>query len=180
MPKKPVITPRKAPVYLWTGLGWGKTTSSLGVALRAIGHGYKVVIIQFMKGWGERVGEVKIAEKLKPLYEIYQFGRPGWINLEKPAPIDKQMAQKGLAFARKKAKEKPFLLILDEINLAVAAGMLDEKEVLHFLDEVPPEVHVYLTGRYATPKLMMRADFVNEIVMIKGQKKLKGEEGIDY
>ncbi len=170
----------KAPVYLWTGQGWGKTTSSLGVALRAIGHGYNTVIIQFMKGWGDAVGEYKVRCKLSPLYEIYQFGRKEWVNLKKPSAKDKALAKKALEFAKKKAKEKPFLLILDEINLACDIGLINPKDVIKFLDAVPPEVHVYLTGRYAPSSLVQRADYVNEIVMIKGPKKLRGEKGIDY
>ncbi len=170
----------KAPVYLWTGNGWGKTTSALGVAVRAMGHGYKVVIVQFMKGWGDVVGEFKIRHKLEPLYEIHQFGRKEWINLKNPAKVDKDLAKKALAFAKKKAKQKPFLLVLDEVNLACAIGLLKTDDVIRFLDTVPPGVHVYLTGRYAPPALLWRADFVNEVVMIKGPKKLRGEKGIDY
>ncbi len=170
----------KATVYLWTGQGWGKTTSSLGVALRAMGHGYKAVIVQFMKGWGDAIGEYRIRNKLKPLYEIHQFGRKEWINLKKPAAVDKNLAKKALAFAADKAKQKPFLLILDEINLACAVGLLKTKDVIKVLDKIPSSVHVYLTGRYAPPELIWRADYVNEIVMVKGPKKIKGEKGIDY
>lgn len=148
--------------------------------MRSLGQGFKVIVVQFMKGRGDEIGEYRIRKRLAPDYEIYQFGRPGWIDLENPAQEDKKLAREGLAFARKKAKEKPFLLILDEINLVVAAKLLDEKEVLAFLDEIPPEVHVYMTGRFATPRIINRADWVNEVVMIKGPKKLEGEKGIDY
>lgn len=171
---------RKAPIYLWTGHGWGKTTSALGAALRCVGHGFKVVIIQFMKGRKDLIGEYRVREKLLPQYEIYQFGRKGWVNLRKPFKIDKELAEEGLRFARKKAQEKPFLLVLDEMNLAVAVGLLDEKKVLQFFDEIPAVVNVYVTGRYATPKLIARANYVNEVVMVKGPKKLRGEKGIDY
>ena len=171
---------KRAPIYLWTGLGWGKTTSALGAALRSVGHGYKVIIIQFMKGRSEAIGEYRIRQRLSPEYEIHQFGRTGWINLNKPALRDKKIAEKGLRFAMTAARKKPFILFLDEINLAVAVGLLDEKKVLAFLDRIPPKVHVYMTGRYATPRLIIRADYVNEVVMIKGPKKLAGEPGIDY
>ena len=108
-------------VYLWTGNGWGKTTSALGTALRAIGHGKKVIVIQFMKGWGDKIGEYKIRKKLK-LYEIHQFGRKGWVDLKKPTAKDKELARQGLEFAYKAVKKKPFLLILDEVNLAPSTG----------------------------------------------------------
>ncbi|MEK6823068.1 MAG: cob(I)yrinic acid a,c-diamide adenosyltransferase [Nanoarchaeota archaeon] len=171
---------KRAPIYLWTGLGWGKTTSALGAALRSVGHGYKVIIIQFMKGRSDAIGEYRIRERLSPEYEIHQFGRTGWINLNKPAARDKKIAEEGLRFAMAAARKKPFILFLDEIVLAVAVGLLDEKNVLKFLDKIPPQVHVYMTGRYATPRLILRADYVNEVVMIKGPKKLVGEPGIDY
>jgi cob(I)alamin adenosyltransferase len=170
---------KRAPVYLWTGLGWGKTTSALGAAMRCAGHGLKVIVIQFMKG-RKSIGEYKVMRLLSPEYEIHQFGREGWVNLNKPSKKDKEFAAKGLRAARAAAKRKPFLLVLDEINLAVATGLLSEEKVIKFLDQIPPSVHVYMTGRYATPKLVMRADYVNEVVMIKGPKKLTGEKGIDY
>ncbi|MBW2999366.1 cob(I)yrinic acid a,c-diamide adenosyltransferase [Candidatus Woesearchaeota archaeon] len=171
---------KKAPVYLWTGPGWGKTTSALGVAMRCLGHGFKVIVIQFMKGRKDKIGEYRVKKLLGKKYEIHQFGRTGWVKLKKPSETDKKLAQKGLEFARKAAKKKPFLLILDEINLAVSAGLLNEKEVLDFLDEIPPKVHVYLTGRKATKKLISRANYVNVINMKKGPKRLTGEKGIDY
>ena len=167
-------------VYLWTGNGWGKTTSAIGAAVRAVGHGYKVTIIQFMKGRGEKIGEYRIRKKLGLKYEIRQFGRKEWVNLKKPSKKDKELAEKGLKFAYSALKKKPFMLILDEINLAVRIGLLDEKEVLKFLNKIPAKTTVYLTGRQATPGLKKRANYVNEIKMLKGPKKLKGEKGIDY
>jgi len=166
-------------IYLWTGNGWGKTTSAIGAAMRAVGHGYKVIVIQFMKGWGDKVGEYKIRKKIKN-YEIYQFGRKGWVDLKKPTKKDKELAQKGLKFAYEILKKKPFMLILDEINLAVKIGLLDEKEVLKFLSKIPAKTTVYLTGRNATPGLRKKANYVNEVRMLKGPKKLTGEKGIDY
>lgn len=170
----------KAKVYLWTGNGWGKTTSALGAGLRALGHGYTVIVIQFMKGWGVKVGEVKIAGILGKHFSIKQFGTQKWVNLKKPTPLDIEMAKKGLREAYFALKKKPFLLILDEINLAVKIGLLTEHEVIQFLDTVGSKTTVYLTGRYATPGLIKRADYVNEITMRKGPKKLTGEKGIDY
>ena len=69
-------------IYLWTGTGWGKTTSAIGVAVRAVGHGKKVVIIQFMKGRKDRIGEYRARKLLGKNYEIRQFGRPGWVKLQ--------------------------------------------------------------------------------------------------
>ena len=114
---------------LYTGEGEGKTTTALGIALRAVGHGKRVVIVQFMKG-RKSIGEYQIREKLKPLYSIYQFGRPDFIyDVHHPLDMDKKLAKMGLGFAKRAAKKKPFLLILDEINLTVAFGLLKTAEI---------------------------------------------------
>lgn len=171
--------PKKALVYLWTGLGVGKTTSALGAALRQVGHGHNVTIIQFMKG-RRYIGEYQIAKKLAPHYKIYQFGREGWVDVLHPSKQDRKLAQQGLAFAYKAAKQKPDLLILDEINYAAAIGLLKEKDILDFLDKVPPETIVYLTGRFATLRLIDRADYANEVVTLKMPPKIAPKKGVDY
>jgi cob(I)alamin adenosyltransferase len=173
---------QKKNVYLWTGNGWGKTTSALGVSLRAIGHGYNVVIIQFMKGRKD-IGEYKIRNRLKPNYQIYQFGRKKFINLKSPSVHDKELARKGFEFAKQVVKKKPKLLILDEINLAIRTGLLGVDEVINFLDKIPGDVTVYLTGRYAPKKLVQRADYVTKINAVKHPPIRKGQpakRGIDY
>lgn len=167
-------------IYLYTGTGGGKTTNALGAALRSIGHGHKVVIIQFLKWW-KNIGEYKIRKKLYPYYEIYQFGRKGWVGLENLDERDKKLAKKGLTLAKKIVKEKkPHLLILDEINLAIHCGLLDADEVIDFLDNIPKRTDVFLTGRFAPKKLIDRADFVNEVVDIKHPKKIPTTKGIQY
>jgi len=169
-------------IHLLTGEGAGKTTSALGVALRAVGHNQKVVIVQFMKGRKE-IGEYKIRKKLAPYYEIYQFGRKEFIDLKNPSEKDKELAKKGLEFAKKiiKTKPTPKLLILDEINLACAIGLLDINEVLKFLEDAKKKsITVYLTGRYAHEKLKKVADFVNEIKLVKAPEKYPNIKGITY
>src|SRR3990167_1200496 len=101
---------KRALVYLWTGLGAGKTTSALGAALRQLGHGHKVIVIQFMKG-RKYVGEYKIQKKLGPKYKIYQFGRAEWVDVLHPNQKDKELAVRGLEFAYKAAAQKPSLLV---------------------------------------------------------------------
>ncbi|MCX8147543.1 MAG: cob(I)yrinic acid a,c-diamide adenosyltransferase [Candidatus Woesearchaeota archaeon] len=167
-------------IYLWTGNGWGKTTSALGVALRAIGHGHKVIIIQFMKG-RRYIGEYKIRKRLRPHYNIYQFGRERFVNLKNPSKKDKELARKGFEFIKEAIKQKPKLLILDEINLATAIGLLDINEVIDMLNKIPKNITVYLTGRYAPKKLMDRADYVTEIRAIRHPPIGKrAKKGIDY
>lgn len=172
------ITMSKGTVYIWTGIGAGKTTSAIGVALRQVAHKQKVIIIQFMKGRKD-VGEYMIRQRLKPYYEIYQFGTKKWVDLKNPSEQDRALAHEGLAFAFECLKKKPSLIILDEINLAVAVGLLTSDEVIKFLDSAPAKTSVYLTGRYASKKLIDRADYATEFVTIK-QKQIKARKGIEY
>jgi len=167
-------------IYLYTGTGGGKTVNALGLALRSVGHERKVVIIQFLKWW-KNTGEYKIREKLQPFYEIYQFGRDGWIGLDNLGEEDRRLSKEGLNFAKKVVEEKkPHLLILDEINLALHCNMLEIKEVMEFLDSIPEGTDVVLTGRYAPKELVDRADFVNEVKDIKHPEEMVTTEGIQY
>jgi cob(I)alamin adenosyltransferase len=167
-------------VYLYTGMGAGKTTNALGLALRSVGHKRKVVIIQFLKWW-KNTGEYKIRKMLAHYYEIYQFGREGWHGLSNLGEEDKQLAHKALKFAEKIVKErKPHLLVLDEVNLALHCKLLDVKEVLKLLDKMPKKTDVVLTGRFAPKELVKRAEFVNEIISIKYPKEMVTTRGIQY
>ena len=167
-------------IYLWTGEGAGKTTSALGVALRAVGHKQKVIIVQFMKG-RKNIGEYKVMKKLKPYYSIYQFGKKEFIRpITKPGKKDKELALEGLEFARKAAKKKPRLLILDEINLACAIGLVKADDVIDLVRHCSRYTIVYLTGRRAPAKLKKIADFVNEIKLVKSPKKYPVRKGIEY
>ncbi|MBW2996453.1 cob(I)yrinic acid a,c-diamide adenosyltransferase [Candidatus Woesearchaeota archaeon] len=167
-------------IYLWTGDGAGKTTSALGVGLRAAGHKKKVVVVQFMKG-RKTIGEYKIMQKLKPYYQIYQFGSPKFIKpLSKPSKKDKAMAAKGLEFVKEAARKKPFLLILDEINLACAIGLVKTEDVVEIVKEASKNTVVYLTGRRASAKLKKVAAFVNEIKLLKAPRRYPIRKGIEY
>ncbi len=166
-------------IFLYYGTGAGKTTNALGLALRCVGHGLKAVIIQFMKGRKD-IGEYLIRERLAPNYEIYQFGRDGWINLHNPSDEDRRLAHKALEKAREVLREKPHLLVLDEICLAAYIGLIDVDEVLKLLDEVPEETDVVLTGRFCPSELIDRADIVNMIVEVKAPKRIYTRLGITH
>jgi len=166
--------------YLYTGTGAGKTANALGLALRCVGHKKKVIIIQFMKWW-ENTGEYKIRRVLAPYYEIYQFGRKGWVGLDNLGEEDRRMAKDALRFAEEIVKQrKPHLLVLDEINLALHCNLLDLREVLEFLGRTPKKTDVVLTGRYAPKALVQKADFVNEIVDVKYPPETVTTKGIQY
>ena len=181
-------------IYLYYGTGGGKTANALGLALRTVGHNKKVVIVQFFK-WKKDIGEYLVREKLKPFYEIYQFGREAWLgeeektaefggekfNVESVKSHDRELARKALDFAARVLKEKkPHLLVLDEVNLATAWKLLEVKDVLKLLDNVPDETTVVMTGRLAPKELIDRADFVNVVQEVKMPKRFKLTEGIQY
>lgn len=167
-------------IYLYIGTGAGKTTNALGLALRSVGHRHKVIIIQFMKWW-KNIGEYKVQKMLAPYYEIYQFGRKGWIGLSNLNDQDKKLAEKALKFAGKIVEEKkPSLLVLDEINLALYCQLLDVREVIDFLNRIPENTDVVLTGRFAPQELIDRADFVNEVKDVKYPKNMVTSIGIQY
>ncbi|MCX6768157.1 MAG: cob(I)yrinic acid a,c-diamide adenosyltransferase [Candidatus Micrarchaeota archaeon] len=170
-------------VHVYTGDGGGKTTSALGLCLRAIGHGHRAAVIQFMKGRKD-IGEYKARARLAPYYDIRQFGRTGWVDLKNPSKADVALAHKGLAYARKllESKKKPDVLVLDEINIAAAYGLVGVGEVLELLDEVPDNTWVVLTGRQAPPQFINRADYVTEFVEVKHPfvKGVPAHKGIEY
>jgi cob(I)alamin adenosyltransferase len=181
-------------IYLYYGTGGGKTANALGLALRSVGHGKSVVIIQFFK-WKKDIGEYLIKDRLAPFYEIYQFGREVWLgeeektaefagekfNVESVKSHDKELAKKALDFTVKVMREKkPHLLVLDEIGLAAQWKLLDVKDVLAMLDDVPEETTVVLTGRLAPKELVDRADFVNVVQLVKMPEDFKLTEGIQY
>ncbi|MCS7139867.1 MAG: cob(I)yrinic acid a,c-diamide adenosyltransferase [Candidatus Nezhaarchaeota archaeon] len=168
-------------IHLYTGDGEGKTLTAFGLALRAVGHGYKAIIIQFMKGRKD-IGEYKIRERLQPEYEIYQFGRPTFISLEKPEPIDYELAKEGLEFAKEALKRRPRVLVLDEINLAAAIGLVEIEDVLKLLENIPEETVVVLTGRRAPRRFIDVADLVTEMKDIKHpyRQGIEARRGIEY
>jgi cob(I)alamin adenosyltransferase len=154
-------------IQVYTGDGKGKTTAALGLALRAVGHGYKVVMIQFLKG-PEQTGELMAAEKLAPFLTIRPMGRSGFIDKDHPHPEDRALAQKALAYAREIMVKQPIdLLILDEINVALAFGLVPVEAVLELIQLKPYSLEMILTGRYADPKILEKADLVTEM---KNQK----------
>ncbi len=169
-------------VQIYTGDGKGKTTAALGLAFRAVGHGYRVFMIQFMKGCIE-YGELETARRLAPYITIVQMGRDTFVNRENPDPVDKEWAQKGLDLAREIIRRNDVdILILDEINVAVDYGLIGLDEVISLMEERPKDMELIMTGRYAHPELMKRAHLVTEMVEIKHYYSLLGvdaREGIE-
>jgi cob(I)alamin adenosyltransferase len=149
-------------VHVYTGDGKGKTTAALGLGLRASGHGFRVCMIQFMKG-DLVYGEQKAVKRL-PNFTIRQFGRKEFVDRDHPARVDREWARKGLAFARKALAEGSYdLVILDEINVALDWKLVSLEEVLALIRSRAPGTELVLTGRYAHPQIMEMADYVTEM-----------------
>jgi len=167
-------------VLVYTGNGKGKTTAALGLALRAVGHGKRVLMIQFMKG-GDDYGELQAARML-PGFEIVQKGLPTFVDRDHPAGEDVRLAQEGLALAREALKGTWDLVILDEINVAVEYGLVGLSDVLALLEMRRAETDMVLTGRGAHPELVRRADMVSEVLEIKHhyQRGIAARKGIEY
>lgn len=153
-------------VQVYTGNGKGKTTASLGLALRAVGRGLNVCVFQFIKGGG-RYGEHLAAEKLAPFLTIIQTGRPGWVNT-KDISEDRNAAQEALVQARELLTSGRFdLFVCDEINGAVGFGLLDVEQVLELIQCKPEKTELVLTGRNAHQRIIEAADLVTEMQEIK-------------
>jgi len=153
-------------IQVYTGDGKGKTTCALGLALRAVGQGFKVYMVQFMKG--RDTGELRAAGRLAPDFTIRSFGRPGLVNLKSPAPEDLELVQEAWDLARQVIRTGDHdLVILDEINLALAYGLILWDEAVQSLKQRPPWVEVILTGRAAPLELIALADLVTEMTPLK-------------
>ena len=158
---------KKGLIQVYTGDGKGKTTAALGLALRAVGHGMKVLMIQFMKGSSE-IGEVKAAQKLAPYLTIVPMGRGTFVSKDNPHPEDIKIAREGLLLSQKAIQNKEYdVVILDEINVAIEYGLISISDLLQLLDSKPKEVEIVLTGRNARPELLEKADLVTEMVKRK-------------
>ncbi len=180
------LTPRekKGLVVVITGYGKGKTTTALGIALRACGHDLKVCIIQFMKG-DLYAGEWDGVKKMNCSIELIPTGK-GFCGIQgNPYPYEehRKNAQDAILLTHQKMKTGDLdVLILDEINNALHLRLVDLEQVLEVLDQKPPLMHLVLTGRDAHPQVIERADTVSEIVEIKHayRKGIEPQPGIDY
>ncbi len=168
-------------VHVYTGDGKGKTTAALGLALRALGHGLKVYLIQFMKGDPE-YGELRAGRRLDGL-TIRQFGRTDFVDRDHPAEEDLALARQGLEHAREiMAAGRCDLMILDEINVALDFGLVPVKSVLELIESKPHDMELILTGRSAPRPIIQAADLVTEMREIKHyyQQGRTARDGIEH
>jgi cob(I)alamin adenosyltransferase len=172
----------KGLIIVNTGNGKGKTTAALGMVLRSLGHGYKVAIVQFIKGAWEPA-EKEVFGRWQGQLEFYAMGEGfTWETQDRDRDIQKakEAWQKGLEFILNPDYK---LVLLDEINVALKLGYLDISEILAELAQKPEDSHVILTGRGAPSELIEKADLVTEMTLIKHPFKeqgVKAQPGIEF
>ncbi len=166
-----------------TGPGKGKTTAAMGTALRAVGNGMKVLMLQFLKGsW--HYGELDAVKAFGDQFVMKQMGR-GFVKVggAETDPEDIKMVEAAWEEARAAILSAQWdLVILDEINYAIGYKMLDPAKVVETLKQKPEAVHVILTGRNAHPSIVEIADTVTEMKQVKHayEKGVMAQRGIEY
>ncbi len=171
-------------VIVYTGNGKGKTTAALGMALRAVGHNYKVCMIQFIKGsW--HYGEMSSSKKLEPEFELIAVGKGfvGIIDDTSPHSEHEKSAREALRISKEKILSKKFdVVILDEINYAIDLNLIELNKVLDLIKLKPANVTLVLTGNHAKDEIIQSADLVTEMKEIKHPFKsgIKAKKGIDF
>jgi cob(I)alamin adenosyltransferase len=153
-------------IHVYTGDGKGKTTAALGLALRALGHGFKIYIMQFMKGDID-YGELKSTAKIDGI-TLVQGGRADFVNPDDPDPVDLEYARKAFEQAKSAVMSGDYhMVILDELNITTAWKLLPLEEVIELIKSKPEDVELILTGRYAPEEFIDLADYVTEMKEIK-------------
>lgn len=171
-------------VIVYTGKGKGKTTAALGMALRAIGHNYKICMIQFIKGsW--HYGEMSSSKRLEPEFELTAVGKGfvGILDDKTPKEIHQKIAQEAVQISREKILSGKYdIVILDEINYAVDLGLVDVHQVLDLIKSKPDDVSLVLTGNHVRQEIVDAADLVTEMKEIKHpfQRGIRAKKGIDF
>lgn len=172
----------KGLIIVNTGNGKGKTTAALGMVLRSLGHGYRVAIVQFIKGAWEPA-EKAVLSKWEGQLEFRAMGEGfTWDTQDRDRDIQKASEAWDLALTFIKNPEFK-LVLLDEINVALKLGYLSVENVLAGLEEKPEDTHVILTGRGAPAALIEKGDLVTEMTLIKHpfrEQGVKAQPGIEY
>ena len=176
--------PEKGLVIVYTGKGKGKTTAALGIVLRAVGHGHKVGMIQFIKGeW--YYGELTSSKRLEPEFEMIAAGKGfvGIIDDDHPIEDHQVAAQEAMALAQEKLSSGAYdIMILDEINYAANLNRISEQDILDIISARPEKTTLVLTGNYVPESVVAAADLVTEMREIKHpyQRGIRAKKGIDF
>jgi cob(I)alamin adenosyltransferase len=169
-------------VQVYTGDGKGKTTAAFGLAVRAVGHGFRVYIILFMKGKDD-YGELDGLKRLQPECQLEHFGGQGWVYKGEPQEEHVHEARKAFARAQEVINSGEWdIVILDEIINALWFELIPEKDVMELVQKKPNHVEIILTGRNASQNLIDAADLVTEMVLKKHpyEQGIMARRGIEY
>jgi cob(I)alamin adenosyltransferase len=178
------MSSEKGLVIVYTGRGKGKTTAALGIVLRSVGHGYKVGMIQFIKGeW--YYGELSSSKRLEPEFEMIAAGKGfvGIIDDDHPTEAHQKAAKEAVVLAKMRLSSGAYdIIILDEINYAVKLNLVSLEDVLELVKLRPKKTSLVLTGNYAPKEIIAVADLVTEMKEIKHPYRfgIKAKKGIDY
>ena len=169
---------------VYTGKGKGKTTAALGIALRAVGYGKKICMIQFIKGsW--HYGEMDSSKRLEPEFEMVAVGKGfvGIIDDKTPKAEHEKIANEAIKISIEKIQSGKYdIVILDEINYAINLNLVKIEDVLNLIKSKPSGIDLVLTGNYAKDEIIELADLVTEMKEIKHpfQRGIKAKKGIDF
>lgn len=173
-------------IQVYTGNGKGKTTASLGLALRALGRGWCVLIVMFTKGgsdYGELHSFSNMSDEIKKCFTVINAGADRIVYKDNIEDIDRQEIKKGWDIAKDAIENNKYqLVVLDEINIAIDLGLIDINEVLEVLKNKPVDMEVVLTGRNAKKEIIDTAHLVSEIVPVKHYWDIgvKARKGVEY
>ena len=171
-------------LIVYTGSGKGKTTAALGMCVRAVGYGWNICVIQFIKGsW--KYGELEGIKRLEPNVQLHVVGEGfvGIIDDTKSLEQHREAALQGVVLATEKIRSGQYqLVILDELNVAMKLGLVTEQQVRSIIDARRETQHVVITGRDAPDWLKDAADLVTEMREIKHpfQRGMLARKGIDW
>lgn len=173
-------------IQIYTGNGKGKTTASLGLAMRALGRGWKVLLIMFTKGgsnYGELTSFRNLSTEIQDKLTIEQAGLDRIIYAKNKNSDDELEIKKGWELAKKAIQNDEYqLIILDEINIAIDLKILEVDEVVEVLQSKPKDMEIVLTGRNAHKKVKEIAHLVSEIKPVKHYWDIGvfARKGIEY
>lgn len=169
-------------IQVYTGNGKGKTTAALGLGLRAVGHGNKVFVVQFLKG-RQNTGELTSTQNFGDSFVVEQYGSARFLRERQPTAFEYDLSKRGLERIKEILGSGQYnLIILDELSHGINKGLLGLEDVLSLLRDRPRNVEFILTGSNMPEEILNIADLVSEIVEVKHpyRQGIRARKGIEW